>query len=135
MVEISVIIPVYNGAEKMADTLDSIYNQTFKNFELILVNDGSTDNIIEIVNNYKKNNSIKNMELITTLNKGVSNARNIGIEKAKGRYIMFLDSDDLFKENMLQEMYNTLNKNDSDVCIAGFEYVFNSNLENKITKY
>lgn len=115
MKEISVIMPVYNAEDYLEETLLSVINQTFKkSFELIVVNDGSTDNSKMIIENYKK----KYPELIITIDKkntGVSDSRNIAINKAKGRYITFIDSDDLYEFDYLEKLYNTIQQ--------GFDFV------------
>ena len=80
----SIIIPVYNKANTIVQALDSIFSQTFKDFEVIVVNDGSTDNVLEVLKSY--NNSVK---VITQRNGGVSVARNKGIENANGDYLCF----------------------------------------------
>ena len=92
---ISVIVPVYNVAPFLRRCLDSIINQIYKNIEIVLVNDGSTDNSAEILNEYKlKDPRIK---IIQQRNGGLSNARNTGISNSKGTYITFIDSDDMFQ--------------------------------------
>jgi glycosyltransferase involved in cell wall biosynthesis len=88
---ISVIIPTYNRARLLKETIDSVLKQNFQNFELIVVDDGSTDNTGEILSDYKDH-----IQVLAQKNKGVSAARNLGISKAKGEFIAFLDSDDLW---------------------------------------
>ncbi|RRT93464.1 glycosyltransferase family 2 protein [Empedobacter falsenii] len=96
---ISVIVPVYNAEEYLDKCINSILNQTYKDFELILVNDGSTDNSLKICNNYKiKDNRIK---VIYKVNGGVSSARNIGIDKSTGEYILFIDADDFINTEFI----------------------------------
>lgn len=91
--KISVIIPVYNAEKYLAETLDSVLNQTFTDFEVIAVNDGSTDNSLNILNEYGNKDS--RIKIFSNSNSGVSTARNTGIEKASGEYICFIDADDL----------------------------------------
>lgn len=93
----SIIIPVYNKANTIVQALDSVFSQTFKDFEVIVVNDGSTDNVLEVLKSY--NNPVK---VITQRNGGVSVARNKGIENANGDYLCFLDADDLWYPNHLE---------------------------------
>ncbi|MBR4881344.1 MAG: glycosyltransferase, partial [Clostridia bacterium] len=88
----SVIIPVYNKADTISASIDSVISQTEKDFELIIVDDGSSDNIDEVLSKYK------NIHVITQENGGVSVARNSGIMAAQGDYICFLDADDLWTE-------------------------------------
>lgn len=108
MKEISVIMPVYNAENYLEKTILSVINQTFKkSFELIIVNDGSVDNSEEIIENYKE----KYPELIIAIDKkntGVSDSRNIAIDKASGRYITFIDSDDLYESDYLEKLYNAI---------------------------
>ncbi len=95
----SFIIPVYNGEKYIDKCLTSILNQTYKNFEVIIINDGSTDKSKEILEKYQKNN--KFIKLYNTKNNGSSNAKNFGIEKAAGEYIIFVDIDDYIDLDML----------------------------------
>jgi len=108
--EISVIIPAYNSAKYLAESILSVINQSFNSWELIVVDDGSTDNTAEIANNYLTDQRIT---LIRQLNKGVSAARNAGIKIAKAKFITFLDADDYYLPHNLQEKYNVLVKNSS----------------------
>ena len=97
MVTLSVIVPVYNTEKYLRECLDSIINQTFRDIEIICVNDGSTDKSLEILKEYAlKDNRIK---VITQGNKGQSVARNIGLNNASGKYITFIDSDDYLDFN------------------------------------
>ncbi|AMD16620.1 glycosyl transferase [Methanobrevibacter sp. YE315] len=104
-IDVSVIVPVYNLSEYIGNTLDSIIYQDFKNFELIVIDDGSTDNSLEIIND-KLSRSNLNYNVIHQENGGVSNARNKGIEMAKGNYLVFVDGDDYITGNHLSELYN-----------------------------
>lgn len=103
--KVSVIVPVYNSCEYIGSTLDSIINQDFSSFELIVVDDGSTDNSLEIIKE-KLSKSTISYEIIHQENAGVSCARNAGIEKASGEYLVFVDSDDYITGNHLSELYN-----------------------------
>lgn len=94
---ISVIIPVYNAEETIIETLNSVFAQTYKDVEVIVVNDGSTDNTLNVLENYPK--SIK---VLSTENKGVSHARSLGFEHAKGDYIQYLDADDLLMPEKIE---------------------------------
>ena len=104
-VKVSVIVPVYNSSEYIGATLDSIINQDFSSFELIVIDDGSTDNSLEIIKE-KLSKSTITYEVIHQENGGVSRARNVGIEKASGEYLVFVDSDDYITGNHLSELYN-----------------------------
>ena len=101
----SVIIPVYNKANTICESIDSILNQTFKDFEIIIVDDGSKDNLDDVLKKY--GNQIK---VIKQKNGGVSVARNTGIKHARGEFICFLDADDLWFNNHLLELDNLINK-------------------------
>ena len=103
--DVSVIVPVYNCEEYIGTTLDSIINQDFKNFEVIVIDDGSTDGSLEIING-KLSKSFISHQIIHQENSGVSSARNAGIEKAAGKYLVFIDGDDYVTGNHLSELYN-----------------------------
>lgn len=119
---ISVIIPVYKVEEFLAKCIESVLSQTFSDYEIILVDDGSPDNCPEICDDYvKKYNRIK---VIHKINGGLSDARNAGLEKATGQYVLFLDSDDfLYSDTVLEEISNSLSKaNYPDICYLPNEY-------------
>ena len=98
--KISIIVPIYNTEKYLGNCLNSIINQTYKNLEIILINDGSTDNSLSICNNYKnKDNRIK---IVNKTHTGVSDTRNIGIKNATGEYIGFVDSDDYIEQDLLK---------------------------------
>lgn len=97
----SIIIPNYNKEEYVRETLESIFNQTYKNFEVIVVDDGSTDKSIEIIKEF-------DIKLFHTNRKRAGGARNVGIDNATGDYIIFLDSDDYFTDNTVLERLNNL---------------------------
>lgn len=105
-IKFSIIIPNYNKEEYIKDSLDSIFNQTYKNIEVIVIDDGSTDKSIDIIKNY-------NVKLLHTNRKRAGGARNIGLDNATGDYILFLDSDDYFTSNdVLEKLYNLINGED-----------------------
>ena len=125
---ISVIIPVYNVEKYLIECLDSVVNQTYKNIEIILINDGSTDNSGEICNKYSNKDS--RIVVIHKDNEGVSAARNTGLDAAKGEYIGFVDSDDLISENYYESLYNCLIDNNSDVSVCNlYKMKKNDNLK------
>ncbi len=109
--DVSVIIPVYNGEDYISDTLKSVINQDFKNFEIVIINDGSTDNSLKIIEDTLKNTNIPNT-IINQINKGVSNARNVGLENARGNYIIFVDDDDIISKNHISCLFK--NAQDKD---------------------
>lgn len=109
MIEISVIIPIFNAEKTLKRCLDSILNQTFKNFEIICVNDGSQDKSIDILKEYKEKDN--RIIIIQQENKGVSSARNAGIKIAKGKYITFIDSDDWIEPYTYMSVKQQMNNN------------------------
>lgn len=120
---ISVVVPIYNSEKFLRKCLESILNQSFLNYELLLINDGSTDSSLEICEEYYKKNKEK-IRLYSNQNQGCSASRNFGISKATGKYIIFIDSDDWIEPNMLESMYNKALEEHSDIVISGayFEY-------------
>lgn len=115
--KVSIIIPVYNTELYLSKCIDSILNQTYSNFELILINDGSTDNSKNICESYVKRDS--RINFIDKKNTGSSDCRNLGIIKSKGKYITFIDSDDWIESNMLEESVDILEKNNLEMLING----------------
>ncbi len=113
MPAISVIVPIYNGEQFIQKCIDSVLSQTFGDLELIIVDDGSTDNCPQICDEYAKKDS--RVIVIHGTNKGVSVARNIGLAAASGKYVAFCDGDDYFKENLLERTYKTAVEQQSDV--------------------
>lgn len=102
----SIIIPVYNVEKYIAKCLDSILKQTYKNYEVIIVNDGTKDNSVEIINKYVK--KYDQFKLYNKENGGLSDARNYGLQYAEGDYLLFIDSDDYIERNLLKELNNVL---------------------------
>ena len=121
-IKISVIIPAYNVGKYVDKTLESLKNQTFKDFEFIIINDGSTDNTFEIVNSCKSG-FIQDFTVIDQENKGVSTSRNIGIERSKGTYLCFIDGDDYMELDYLELMYDKITKDKSDMVYCGYNEV------------
>ena len=118
---ISVIVPVYNVEKYVVNCLESIINQDYKDFELILVNDGSTDNSEKVIKDYLKDKDI-NWRLINKENGGQSSARNLGQKEAKGDYISFIDSDDVVTSDYLSSLLNNLTE-DVDFSFCNYEFV------------
>ncbi len=112
---ISIIIPIYNTSKYLSKCIESAINQTYKNIEIILVNDGSTDDSPNICNHYK--NKYKNVKVIHKENGGLSDARNAGINLALGKYILFLDSDDSLDQYAIEKLYENINFYNSDMAI------------------
>lgn len=115
--KVSVIVPVYNTAKYLPRCLDSILSQTYSNLEIITVNDGSTDNSLEILETFAKKDS--RITIITQKNQGLSAARNTGLKKTTGEYITFVDSDDAIDHNMIKNLLNT----HSDIAICSFKEI------------
>lgn len=123
---ISVIVPVYNSEKFLNRCLTSIKNQTLKNIEVIVVNDGSTDSSLDIINSFSKKYS--NFIVLNLENKGVSNARNKAIAIAKGKYLSFVDSDDFICPDFLETLYNQAVMNNADIVYCGYSlYIEKSN--------
>ena len=118
MCKISVIVPVYNAEKYLSRCIDSILNQTYKDFELILINDGSKDKSIDILRKYE--NIDNRIKVIYNSNNGVSKTRNIGVRLAQGEYIQFIDSDDFIDENMFEYNINTIEQENADIVMTGF---------------
>ena len=119
---ISVIIPVYNVEQYLSRCIDSVINQTYKNLEIILIDDGSTDNSGKICDEYATKD--KRIKVIHKQNWGVASARNIGLDIAKGEYIGFVDSDDYIEPDMYEILYSLLIKNKVKVSCCDY-FIFN----------
>lgn len=123
-VKFSIIIPVYNSEKYIQKCINSILNQTYDNYEIIIINDGSTDNTLNIINsNYKKRN---NMIIVNKENQGVSVARNLGIQHAKGEWITFLDADDWIEDNTLEIINQKIESNSEIELIQNNIYISNN---------
>ena len=135
---ISIIIPVYKVEKYLEKCIESVLKQTYTNLQIILVDDGSPDSCGKICDEYAKKDP--RIEVIHKVNGGLSDARNVGIAKAKGKYIGFVDSDDYIKEDMYEILINLIKEYDADVSICnlydvidGKEYIRNN--ENGIQEY
>lgn len=115
--KVSVIIPVYNSSEYLRTCLDSIINQTLQNIEIICIDDGSTDSSLDIIKEYASFD--KRIRYFTQTNKYAGVARNVGIEYAKGDYLVFLDSDDFFELTLLEKEYDKITTFNADICLCG----------------
>ncbi len=129
---VSVITPVHNAQDFLSQTIESVLNQTYQNFEIILVDDASSDLSRDIIDKYQKiDNRVKSVLLNENL--GVANARNEGIKNANGRFIAFLDSDDLWKEDKLEKQINFMIENDYEFTYTGYELMDeNGNMLGKV---
>jgi len=119
--KISVIVPAYNEEKYLSTALDSLVNQTFKDFEVIIINDGSTDNTQKVIDKYTK--KYQNFHSIYQENSGVSSSRNKGIEEAKGDYLAFLDGDDTYTPGALENLYNTAKKYNADLVLGRMKII------------
>lgn len=117
---ISIIVPVYNSEKYLKECIESILNQTYQKLEIVLVNDGSTDNSLNICESYKCKDS--RIKIISQPNNGVSSARNQGIINSSGSYICFVDSDDLLSTNCIDVLYREMSTGDVDLVICNYEY-------------
>ena len=114
---ISVIVPIYNVEKYLERCLDSIIKQTYKNLDIILVDDGSIDNSTKICDEYVKKDS--RIKVIHKENGGLSDARNVGIDNSDGKYICFIDSDDYIELDMIENLYDGIVKNNANICCCG----------------
>lgn len=115
MKEISIIIPIYNTEKYIKECIDSIRKQSIKNIEIICIDDGSTDDSVEIIKEYKSIDP--RVSLYQQSHKGVSSARNLGLKYATGEYVIFIDSDDYLIENRLGAIYKTAKQCDADILV------------------
>lgn len=123
---VSVIITVYNGAEYLAECLESIFAQTLKNIEIICVDDASTDNTPQLLKTYRDRITI----ITNPSNRMAGESRNIGFEKTTGEYVIFLDADDVFESDMLEKAYEKAKSCEADICIFR-EDLFSESIENR----
>lgn len=125
--KISVIIPVYNGEKTIKRCIESLLKQSYNNFEIIVINDGSTDKTNLILQNFNKNPKVNILE---QSNSGVSNARNVGIKNSTGEYISFVDADDYVEKDFLQDLINGM-KDDIDLSVVGLRHLYPNNPQKK----
>lgn len=131
--KVSIIVPVYNVEKYLHRCMDSLINQTFKDIEIIAVNDGSTDNSLNILNEYcVKDDRVR---VINKNNGGLSSARNIGIDEAIGKYILFVDSDDWIDLNMINQLYTTSTVNNCDVTMCSYSREYSNKSREKIFSF
>ena len=140
MIKISVIVPVYGVENYIKKCIDSLVNQTFKDFEILVVNDGTKDKSIDII---KENFNDKRIKILDKKNGGLSDARNYALPYAKGEYVLYVDSDDYVHPEILEKMYNRAIKDKADIVlslaykdedgvITPLETPYNEDLETKI---
>jgi len=126
--KVSIIIPCYNQAEFLTDTLNSVLKQSYSNWECLIINDSSPDNTEEIAKKFVENDS--RFKYFKQENSGVSVARNYGLKECKGKFIIFLDSDDIFHKNRIEEAVNLLKKQSVDIVVNNF-VIFTGNINNQ----
>ena len=125
---VSVIVPVYNSSQWLKECLQSLHEQTLSNIEILCINDGSTDNSREIIKNYMQLDN--RFFLVDSRNNGVTNARKIGINKARGKYIGFVDSDDYVTKDFFEKLYDAASHSDADIAIATRQLRFSETEKN-----
>ena len=116
---VSILMPVYNACEYLEETVDSILNQTYEEFELVIVNDGSSDNTGVICNRLEEKDD--RIRVIHKENTGVSDTRNIALDNAKGKYIAFIDSDDSVHKDYLKILLSSIEKSNGQLAVCGFK--------------
>lgn len=129
-IKISVIIPAYNSATFIEETLFSIQSQDLQDFEIIIIDDGSTDNTKEVIRKYQADDT--RIKYYYKPNGGVSSARNLGIEKAKGEFISFLDSDDSYDTSFLKKMYTGITSGTYNIAWCGFQYKIAEKIQKRV---
>ena len=122
MPDISIIVPIYNAERFIKKCIDSLLNQTKQELEFILINDGSTDNTESIIKKYTD----KRIKYFKNKNQGIGKTRNFGISKAKGKYLMFIDSDDYIAENACEELYLKAKTSKADIVVCDFYKVYDN---------
>ncbi len=127
--KISVIVPVYNTEKYIEKCINSIFEQTYNNIELIIINDGSTDNSENIIKKITKNKN--NVKYKKIKNSGVAHARNIGLDLATGKYVGFVDSDDFISKDMYKALYDIAIKEKSDIVTSGYNKCY----KDRVTQY
>ena len=126
---ITIILPIYNVEKYLEESLKSILNQSYKDYELIVVDDGSTDKSLSILNKYKS--KFNKIRIFTEDNRGVSEARNLALGHAKGDYILLVDSDDFLRKDMIEKMLLKAKESQSDIVISNYCLYYK---ENKVYK-
>lgn len=127
---ISIVVPVYNGERYLRECVDSIRNQDYENIEIIIVNDGSSDNSIKVANELADID--KRVKVINQENSGVSAARNNGIDNASGEYISFIDVDDFICKDYISYFYNLILENNAEIALTPQPRKFNENTKNDV---
>ena len=130
-INVSIVMTVYNAEKFLKQTIESVLNQTMKNFELIIVDDCSTDSSADIVKQYMQDKRIKYFKNKENLK--VSKTRNFGVNQASGKYVAFIDSDDVWFETKLEKQLRFMEENDVKICYSAYRFISNDGiLQNKI---
>lgn len=122
-IKVSVIIPVYNAFDYLRPAMDSVIDQTLREIEIICIDDGSTDRSLDIIKEYQK--SDERIRIITENNAGPATARNKGLLRSRGEYVIFLDADDFYELTLLERLYNSARSDDLDIAVCDFD-VYNT---------
>ena len=131
MVSISIIMPLYNASKYLEECLQSVLNQTYGNYELICINDGSTDSTKDILTKFQKRDD--RIKIISNSERsGAAFSRNKGMRIAEGKYLLFLDGDDIFNTKMLEKSYLTIEKYKTDIVMFACRHVHTENIYNKL---
>lgn len=132
--KVSIIVPVYNASKYLRKCLDSLFQQSYSNIEVICINDGSTDNSLDILNEYKE--KYENQLYIKTVeNGGQANARNLGIELASGDFVMFVDSDDCIDLNTVERMMDKQKESQADIVVCEIDRIFEGKFSSFTKKF
>lgn len=131
--KVSVIVPVYNTSKYLIRCIDSLINQTLKDIEIILLNDGSTDDSLKILREYEEKDF--RIKVIDKENEGVSETRNKGISLATGEYLSFVDSDDWIDENMISKLYMSANENNCDIVMCTYRKEYENGGKDRLLAY
>ncbi|WP_431061048.1 glycosyltransferase family 2 protein [Weissella paramesenteroides] len=113
--KVTVIVPIYNGRDYVEELVDNLYNQSFESVEFMIIDDGSTDGTFSILESRVKSLHDSRFQIISKKNTGVSDTRNLGIVKAKGEYLIFVDADDNIPKNFVKKYYDKISKNGTDI--------------------
>lgn len=132
-IRVSIIMPVYNVQKYLRQCLNSLLSQTLEGIEIIAVNDGSTDGSLAIIEEFQKDNA-DILRVYSTENHGVSHARNYGMERAVGEYVLFVDSDDFIEHDMCEKLYMKAIKDNNDIVVCGRYNVFENNLTGQLRR-
>ncbi|MBY7145479.1 glycosyltransferase family 2 protein, partial [Levilactobacillus brevis] len=130
---ISVIMPVFNVAEFLDEAIQSVLNQTYRDFEFLIIDDGSTDLSPDICDKYEKID--QRIQVIHKQNRGLSDSRNVGINMAKGEYLTFIDSDDTITRDYLEKLHTEILKSEADMVVGSVSIINEKEVQQELTKY